>query len=100
MTIDIFIIAAVLAAPAIVAHYWKLLKDLRQAAKIFADRAGREDWWRVRLKSSYVDHEQERERQRQILESESRFIRYFVDRYGNSDDYDNESRTTGAPDAT
>ena len=36
------------------------------------------------------------DRQRQIVASETKFIRYFVDRYGNPDDYDHESRTIGA----
>jgi hypothetical protein len=91
------LIVAWVVAWSIGAAYWKQRKDLRHAAKIFADRAGREAWWKVRLKSSFVNKEQEEERQRQILEAESSFIRYFIARYGNSDDYDEISRTTGAP---
>ena len=91
------LIVACLVAWSVGVAYWKQRKDLRHAAKIFADRAGREAWWKVRLRSSFVDKENEEERQRQILETESSFIRYFVAKYGNPNDYDEISRTTGAP---
>jgi hypothetical protein len=48
-------------------------------------------WWELRLRSAWIDHAKERERQRRILESDAAFVRYFTQRYGNSDDYDHES---------
>ena len=91
------LIVASMAAVPIGMHYIKLRRDLRRAAKVLWDRSGRQEWWKVRLRSQYVDHDRERERQEQIVESESKFIQYFVRRYGDPEDFDYESRTTGAP---
>lgn len=95
-TRTILIVVAIGAWFLAVAH-WKQRKDLRRAAKIFADREGREGWWTIRLRSAFVDKEHELERQRQIVKAEGEFLKYFVGRYGNPDDYDWTSHTTGEP---